>query len=52
MACSALRDLILLVIGTVIGSGMFLVAGSVWRQTGGQALGLPAHFVWRGKSEV
>lgn len=30
-----LRDLILIVIGTVIGSGIFLVPGTVLRQTGG-----------------
>lgn len=30
-----LRDLILIVIGTVIGSGIFLVPGAVLRQTGG-----------------
>jgi len=31
-----LRDLILLVIGTVIGSGIFIVPGAVLRQTGGR----------------
>src|SRR5713101_2811048 len=39
-----LRDLILIVIGTVIGSGIFLVPGSVVRQAGGQAG--PALLVW------
>jgi APA family basic amino acid/polyamine antiporter len=39
-----LRDLILIVIGTVIGSGIFLVPGGVLRQAGGQAV--PALLVW------
>ena len=39
-----LRDLILIVIGTVIGSGIFLVPGGVVRQTGGYAG--PALVVW------
>jgi APA family basic amino acid/polyamine antiporter len=39
-----LRDLILIVIGTVIGSGIFLVPGGVLRQAGGQAG--PALLVW------
>ena len=39
-----LRDLILIVIGTVIGSGIFLVPGGVVRQTGGFAG--PALLVW------
>jgi APA family basic amino acid/polyamine antiporter len=39
-----LRDLILIVIGTVIGSGIFLVPGSVLRQAGGQPG--PALIVW------
>ena len=41
-----LRDLILIVIGTVIGSGIFLVPGGVLRQAGGQAG--PALLVWVG----
>jgi APA family basic amino acid/polyamine antiporter len=40
----SLRDLILIVIGTVIGSGIFLVPGGVLRQAGGQAG--PALIVW------
>ena len=39
-----LRDLILLTIGSVIGSGIFLVPGEVLRQAGGQ-IG-PAMLVW------
>jgi APA family basic amino acid/polyamine antiporter len=39
-----LRDLILLTIGSVIGSGIFLVPGAVLRQVEG--LILPAMFVW------
>ena len=39
-----LRDLILIVVGTVIGSGIFLVPGGVIRQTGGYAG--PALVVW------
>ena len=39
-----LRDLILIVIGTVIGSGIFLVPGGVLRQAGGFAG--PALLVW------
>jgi APA family basic amino acid/polyamine antiporter len=39
-----LRDLILIVIGTVIGSGIFLVPGSVLRLAGGNAG--PALLVW------
>src|SRR5439155_20721241 len=39
-----LRDLILIVVGTVIGSGIFLVPGGVLRQAGGQAG--PALLVW------
>ncbi|HXI30011.1 MAG TPA: amino acid permease [Vicinamibacterales bacterium] len=39
-----LRDLILIVIGTVIGSGIFLVPGGVIRQAGGYAG--PALIVW------
>ena len=39
-----LRDLILIVIGTVIGSGIFLVPGGVVRQAGGYAG--PALVVW------
>jgi APA family basic amino acid/polyamine antiporter len=39
-----LRDLILIVIGTVIGSGIFLVPGGVLRQAGGHAG--PALIVW------
>lgn len=39
-----LRDLILIVIGTVIGSGIFLVPGGVLRQAGGHAG--PALVVW------
>ncbi|HJZ71136.1 MAG TPA: amino acid permease [Vicinamibacterales bacterium] len=39
-----LRDLILIVVGTVIGSGIFLVPGGVVRQTGGYAG--PALVVW------
>ena len=39
-----LRDLILIVIGTVIGSGIFLVPGGVLKQAGGQAG--PALLVW------
>jgi APA family basic amino acid/polyamine antiporter len=39
-----LRDLILIVIGTVIGSGIFLVPGGVLRQAGGHAG--PALLVW------
>ena len=39
-----LRDLILIVIGTVIGSGVFLVPGGVLRQSGGNAG--PALLVW------
>ncbi len=39
-----LRDLTLIVIGTVIGSGIFLVPGGVLRQAGGQAG--PALLVW------
>ena len=39
-----LRDLILIVIGTVIGSGIFLVPGGVLRQSGG-FVG-PALVVW------
>src|SRR6185295_17672147 len=39
-----LRDLILIVIGTVIGSGIFLVPGGVLRQVGGHAG--PALLVW------
>jgi APA family basic amino acid/polyamine antiporter len=38
------RDLILLTIGSVIGSGIFLVPGEVLRQTGGQVG--PAMLVW------
>jgi APA family basic amino acid/polyamine antiporter len=38
------RDLVLIVVGTVIGSGIFLVPGAVLRQTGGE-LG-PALLVW------
>ena len=38
------RDLVLIVIGTVIGSGIFLVPGGVLRQAGGQAG--PAFVVW------
>ncbi len=41
-----LRDLILIVIGTVIGSGIFLVPGLVIRQTGG-SIGV-ALLVWLG----
>lgn len=39
-----LRDLILLAIGSVIGSGIFLVPGAVLRQVGGFVL--PALLVW------
>jgi basic amino acid/polyamine antiporter, APA family len=39
-----LRDLVLIVIGTVIGSGIFLVPGGVVRQAGGYAG--PALVVW------
>lgn len=39
-----LRDLILIVVGTVIGSGIFIVPGAVLRQTGGE-IG-PALLVW------
>src|SRR6266851_3425076 len=39
-----LRDLILIVVGTVIGSGIFLVPGGVLRQAGGHAG--PALLVW------
>jgi APA family basic amino acid/polyamine antiporter len=39
-----LRDLILIVVGTVIGSGIFLVPGGVLRQAGGHAG--PALTVW------
>src|SRR5437868_12430866 len=39
-----LRDLTMIVIGTVIGSGIFLVPGGVLRQAGGQAG--PALVVW------
>ncbi len=39
-----LRDLILLTIGSVIGSGIFLVPGGVLRQTGGFIV--PALLVW------
>src|SRR5947208_1305039 len=39
-----LRDLILIVVGTVIGSGIFLVPGGVLRQTGGYTG--PALLVW------
>lgn len=39
-----LRDLILIVVGTVIGSGIFLVPGGVLRQAGG--LPGPALLVW------
>jgi APA family basic amino acid/polyamine antiporter len=39
-----LKDLILIVIGTVIGSGIFIVPGAVLRQTGGE-IG-PALVVW------
>jgi APA family basic amino acid/polyamine antiporter len=39
-----LRDLILLAIGSVIGSGIFLVPGSVLRQVGGFVV--PALLVW------
>jgi APA family basic amino acid/polyamine antiporter len=39
-----LRDLILIVIGTVIGSGIFLVPGNVLRQAGGHPG--PALLVW------
>ena len=39
-----LRDLTLIVVGTVIGSGIFLVPGGVLRQTGGHAG--PALLVW------
>ena len=38
------RDLVLIVIGTVIGSGIFLVPGGVVRQAGGRAG--PALLVW------
>src|SRR5438034_3095441 len=41
-----LRDLILLIIGTVIGSGIFIVPGAVLRQTGGSIT--LAMFVWLG----
>ena len=40
----SLKDLVLLVIGAVIGSGIFIVPAAVLRQTGG-ALG-PALLVW------
>src|SRR6185503_6037824 len=40
----SLRDLILIVIGTVIGSGIFLVPGGVLRQSGGYVA--PALLVW------
>src|ERR671932_2072226 len=39
-----LRDLILLTIGSVIGSGIFLVPGAVLRQVGGFVA--PAMLVW------
>src|SRR2546422_7653916 len=39
-----LKDLILIVIGTVIGSGIFLVPGAVLRQSGGRVG--PALLVW------
>ena len=39
-----LRDLIFLTIGSVIGSGIFLVPGGVLRQTGGFII--PALLVW------
>lgn len=39
-----LRDLVLLVIGTVIGSGIFIVPGAVMRQTGGRVTA--AMLVW------
>ncbi len=38
-----LRDLIVIVVGTVIGSGIFIVPGAVLRQTGGPG---PALIVW------
>ena len=38
------RDLVLIVIGTVIGSGIFLVPGGVLKQAGGHAG--PALLVW------
>ncbi len=39
-----MRDLVLLIIGTVIGSGIFLVPGTVLSQVNGQVL--PAMLVW------
>src|SRR5712692_11104238 len=39
-----LRDLVLLTVGSVIGSGIFLVPGEVLRQAGGQVG--PAMLVW------
>jgi APA family basic amino acid/polyamine antiporter len=39
-----LRDLVLIVVGTVIGSGIFLVPGTVLRQTGGNVT--VAFLVW------
>ena len=38
------RDLVLIVIGTVIGSGIFIVPASVLRNTGGDVG--PAMLVW------
>src|SRR5690606_28031723 len=38
------RDLVLIVIGSVIGSGIFIVPGAVLRQTGGEVG--PALLVW------